>query len=394
MDNVIREGDYVVLVKNFDSGNMKIIPAQQKTIVHYGKLHFDTGPLIGAEFGSVFEISGQSMVPVENFEDFDSELSEIVSKKMTTLNVKSQFSQEKIIKKKKKRAHANVVTAMRPTLMHINEMLFAREKIGGLRADMLGQILTLSNVQNGIKCMVLDHNLGLITSAVMSRILPSGTCIQILPDYESMCTTRKTMNMLNIKEADLKDNLLSITIRDLHKVIQGTDTFTQDNNILQARAREQLDRIACRSDVAYMEEDSAKRTKLDHETGQRLIQTLTKKDSNRESRNRERILATQHLRQKSLDSLIMVVQHDHPLPILKMLYTFLAPSRQFVIYSDLVEPLIECHQYLKINSQAVSLQLSESWLRHYQVLPDRTRPEMNVAGYGGYLLSGTKVLPN
>lgn len=390
MGDVIEEGDYVVLVKNFDSGNMKIIPATNGPVVHYGKLHFNPSPLIGAQFGQVFEIKGDTMEPVDNFEDFDIELSDIVAQRMSTINVKSQFSQEKIIKKKKKKAHANVVTVMKPTLLHINEMLFARDKIGGLRADVLGQIITLSNVQSGSKCVILDHNLGMITSAVLSRILPDGVCIQVVSDHESMNTTRKTVNMLNIKETECKDHLLAITIRDLHKVSKGIETFEQDNDILQNQCKEHLERLAYRSGASFKPaSDDVKRTKLEPEMGEKLQKVLLKKAANREQRNRERILAKKYLRQ-SIDSLIIVVQNDHPIQILKMLFPFLAPSRQFVIFSDMIEPLVECQQHLKLNTLAISMQLSESWLRRYQVLPDRTRPEMNAMGYGGYILSGIK----
>lgn len=41
---------------------------------------------------------------------------------------------------------------------------------------------------------------------------------------------------------------------------------------------------------------------------------------------------------------------------------------------------------------AVAMELQESWLREYQVLPGRTHPTMQTSGSGGYILSGIKVL--
>lgn len=397
MTDLINEGDHVVLMKSFDSGNMKIVQVQKERVVHYGKLHFDPSPLAGARYGNVFEIKEGKMTKVDNFEKYDSELSELMSSKMSTFNEKNQFSQEKILKKKKKKIYSNVVTAIKPNLLLVNEMLFAREKIGGLRADILAQVITLSNMQNGYKCLILDHNLGMITSAVMSRILPDGVCIQLLQDYEVIQTTRKTMNMLNIKEDNCIKNLCSITIRDMYKVYKSIDSFVYEGEILELRNRAHLDRLA------QMQGDQkcevSKKPKFDSEcdppnktiaSTEQLQQTLLKKEINRELRQRERVEAAIHLKDRSLDTIIIVVQNDHPLPVLKMMYHFLAHSRQFVIYSDTVGPLLDCHQYLKTNSLAVSLNISESMLRRYQVLPDRTRPEMNASGYGGYLLSGTK----
>lgn len=391
MKDIVEEGDHVVLMKSFDSGNMKILLASRDTIVHYGKLHFDPSPLIGCKYGSVFEINDTSMTKVENFEAYDRELSSKVTDKLSTFNEKSQFSQEKIIKRKKKQNHSNIVTVIRPSLLLINEMLYARDKIGGLRFDILAQLLTLANVQSGSKILLFDHNLGLLTSAVMSRILPNGTCIQLVPDPEVIYTTRKTLSMLNISEELCKNRLVALTIRDLYKVMIETDAFVYENEILRARGRENQERFLELLNQSIEDDDEPQSDLVIEKQKNDLSHILLKKDTNREMRNEERSLAAKYLKQWAFDSLILIAQNDHPLPILKMMYSFLAPSRQFVIYSDTVQPLLECHQYLKTNSSAVMLNLSESWLRRYQVLPDRTRPEMNMTGYGGYLLSGTKV---
>jgi len=395
MGEEVKEGDHVVLMKSFDSGNMKILPVVKGSTVHYGKLHFDPGPLVGTHYGAVFEIRDGTMFEVEDFKSFDRELSEIMSSRISTFNEKTQFSQEKIIRKKKMKRNANVVTVLRPSLLLVNEMLFARDKIGGIRADLLAQLMTLSNIQAGSKCLVLDHNLGMLTSAVMSRILPDGVCIQLLQDYEILQTTRKTMKMLNINEEDCRENLCSITIRDLYKVYKNIDKFESEGEILASRNRAHLVRLSAVQE-SDGDSEAAKRFKSDEEdTQQRVDQlqtNLLRKEGNRELRQRERILAANYLKARSQDALIMAVQNDHPLPILKMVYQFLAPSGQFVIYSDTVTPLLDCYQYLKTNSLAVCVNITESWLRRYQVLPDRTRPEMNASGYGGYLLSGTKAI--
>lgn len=394
MAELILEGDYVVLMRNFDSENMKIIPVIKDTIIHYGKLHFDPSPLIGSEFGSVYAIRDKQMVKVDNFEEFDQELSTTVtSNMMITFNDKSEFSKEKIIKKRKRKSHFYVVTAMKPNLLLINELLYARDKIGGLRCDSLSQILTLSNIQDGTKCLLLDHNLGLLTGAVMSRILPSGICIQLFADIEASYTTRKNLEMLNIKEDKSKNKIFAITFKDAYKVYVNKDSFELDNEALRIRDQERLVKLNLKSENDLIKDrETSDKMNIDSvgSVKEELIHILNKKVNNREVRNTERIKAAAYLKSKSIDSLIMVVQNDHPLPILKFIFTFLSLSRQFVIYSDTVEPLIECYQFLKTNQLAISLNISETWLRRFQVLPDRTRPEMNMSGYGGYILSGTK----
>lgn len=39
------------------------------------------------------------------------------------------------------------------------------------------------------------------------------------------------------------------------------------------------------------------------------------------------------------------------------------------------------------------MDLSENWLRDYQVLPQRTHPNMQMHGTSGYIFSGIKVSP-
>ncbi|KAG0721878.1 tRNA (adenine(58)-N(1))-methyltransferase non-catalytic subunit trm6 [Chionoecetes opilio] len=54
-------------------------------------------------------------------------------------------------------------------------------------------------------------------------------------------------------------------------------------------------------------------------------------------------------------------------------------------------PLMELYSEVKTLG-GINMKLSETWLRHYQVLPQRTHPAINMSGGGGYLLYGTKVL--
>lgn len=387
-------GQYVVLMKTFDSGNTKFVQALPETIAHYGKLHFDTTPLIGSPYGSVFQIKDKTMIRVQDFKSFELGLESSVSENSATFDDKSQFSKEKIIKKKKKLIHANVLTVTKPSLVLLHETYFGRDKLGGLRSDVLSQILTFSNIQNGSKCLLLDHNLGLVTAAVMSRILPNGICVQLIQDNEVRLTTRRSLEMLNISEQDSNQNLLAVTIRDLYKIKNDCEQFAYENTVLKAKVSQHLAKLA---DPQYHPEgvELAKgpvKRRLDESERETVKQQLINKDTNRELRHQERAKAISYLKLFSLDSIILVVQNDHPLPILKMCYTYLSPSRNFVIYSDIIEPLLECYDYLKSNSMAISMSLTDSWLRKYQVLPDRTRPEMNTSGYGGYLLSGIKVL--
>lgn len=67
------------------------------------------------------------------------------------------------------------------------------------------------------------------------------------------------------------------------------------------------------------------------------------------------------------------------------------PSGPVVIYSEYMEPLVQCYNYLLNSGLAVRLSLSDTWAREFQTLPGRMHPEMFMSTSGGYILSGVKV---
>jgi len=95
------------------------------------------------------------------------------------------------------------------------------------------------------------------------------------------------------------------------------------------------------------------------------------------------------LSERSLDGLLICCR-QHPLNLVQYLSDFLAPSRPFAVFCPYKEPLLECYFAMKAKGY-IMLRVTETWLRQYQVLPERTHPEINMSGGGGYVLSGYKV---
>merc|ERR1712136_189574 len=91
-----------------------------------------------------------------------------------------------------------------------------------------------------------------------------------------------------------------------------------------------------------------------------------------------------------MDGLI-IASRQHPANLLLKLMTYLAPSRPFAVYSPYKEPLLEAYMAVKATGKAVMVTLNETWLRQYQVMPDRTHPHVLMSGGGGYILQGTFV---
>jgi tRNA (adenine-N(1)-)-methyltransferase non-catalytic subunit len=88
---------------------------------------------------------------------------------------------------------------------------------------------------------------------------------------------------------------------------------------------------------------------------------------------------------------LIIASRFRPLPILKQSLFLLAPSSPFVVFHEFLEPLVDCYLWLQESGLALRLNLSETWLREFQTLPGRMRPDMKMTTNGGYLLTGTYI---
>ncbi|TXG52071.1 hypothetical protein EZV62_021240 [Acer yangbiense] len=89
-------------------------------------------------------------------------------------------------------------------------------------------------------------------------------------------------------------------------------------------------------------------------------------------------------KENGFSSLIMAAPEIDPWNLVKDLLRLLSYSAPFA-------PLVTCMHNLQTGKMAIGLQISEPWLREYQVLPSRTHPCMQMSGFGGYILSGTRI---
>jgi tRNA (adenine-N(1)-)-methyltransferase non-catalytic subunit len=93
------------------------------------------------------------------------------------------------------------------------------------------------------------------------------------------------------------------------------------------------------------------------------------------------------LLEANFDSLI-VCGRPHPTPIVLGLIDYVLPSRPVSVFCQHLEPLIDCYMKLRDRSGVANLRLTETWWRNYQVLPNRTHPEINMHNKSGFLLTG------
>eukprot|EP00210_Caulerpa_lentillifera_P003863 g3690.t1 len=99
----------------------------------------------------------------------------------------------------------------------------------------------------------------------------------------------------------------------------------------------------------------------------------------------------QRVRNLGFDCCVLSDWKVHPSALIQVALPLLSASSHFVIFSSGLPALIECQVMLRSRSDVVMVELQELNWREYQVLPGRTRPEMDGKVSGGYILSGIKV---
>ncbi|KAI5277793.1 Trna (Adenine(58)-N(1))-Methyltransferase Non-Catalytic Subunit Trm6 [Manis pentadactyla] len=450
-DHCIRDGDFVVLKRE---DVFKAVQVQRRKKVTFEKQWFYLDNVIGHSYGTTFEVtSGGSLQPKKRKEEPTSETKEAgtdnrniiddgKSQKLTqddikalkdkgikgeeivqqlienstTFRDKTEFAQDKYIKKKKKKYEA-IITVVKPSTRILSIMYYAREpgKINVLlphkfhmRYDTLAQMLTLGNIRAGNKMIVMETCTGLVLGAMMERMGGFGSIIQLYPGAgpvraATACFGFPKSFLSGLYEFPLNkvDSLLngtfcaemlssepkdSASAEECNGALEEKPTSEQENEDSMAEApesnhpEEQETMEIVSQDLEY-KEPKERESKKDY---------IQEKQRRQEEQRKRHLEAAALLSERNADGLI-VASRFHPTPLLLSLLDFVAPSRPFVVYCQYKEPLLECYTKLRERGGVINLRLSETWLRNYQVLPDRSHPKLLMSGGGGYLLSGFTV---
>ncbi|MED6237762.1 hypothetical protein ATANTOWER_007916 [Ataeniobius toweri] len=432
----IKEGDHVVLKR----GDVyKAVQIQRKKKVIFEKQWILLDNVVGHLYSTTFEVaSGGSLQPKEDKETESSTDVKVAgtdnrnivddgkSQKLTrddietmkeqgltdkeiikqlidnsaTFSNKTGYAQDKYIKKKKKK-YENTVMVLKPTCRIIAMMYHGREpgKICHLRYDTLAQMLTLANVHAGSKVLVFETCAGLVLGAIMERMGGYGSVIQMYPGDGPVRAGVECFGF----PTHFHDMLHEFPICHVNALLAGTldtgakDPTAEEKQLRVAAVEEQNQPEAEQQEGSPEEENMVSNTSDDGGRGQEKLE----KEKRQEAKAQERKVKLEEKRRKlaaaatllegrNADGLV-IASHFHPYSVLLGLLKFLSPSRPFVVFSQYKETLIECYTKLKEQGGAINLMLTDTWLRQYQVLPDRTHPLLLMSGGGGYVLSGTTV---
>ncbi|XP_045761615.1 tRNA (adenine(58)-N(1))-methyltransferase non-catalytic subunit TRM6 isoform X2 [Maniola jurtina] len=372
----------------------------------------------GADNRNIYDDGQSQKLSATEISDLKSDstrASDIVETLITNSNTfhnKTEFSQEKYLKKKEKK-YFEYIQILRPNLRIITEILYKLDpsKVQGIRIDTLSQIITLSNISSEGNHLLYDSGSnGLLAAALLSTMgsEATGKLIQMHPGNMSQKQALLAMNF----DPDHLKKCLSVNVYSvLRQVYQGCDTHTQQECEAVLESESNLKRKASEcikhlSKIPKIDESQIIDCEIkdgDHGANEMLVPKIDEsqiigseiKDGDTDASDMFRkkpkwhfdnIAASEILTNK-VDSLVIVSKED-PQNIFLELVPFVKPGRPFVIYYSVAEPLQSLYMTLKSMSNMAALRLTCNWLRNYQILPERTHPEVMMNGSSGFLLTG------
>ncbi|CAN7008124.1 unnamed protein product [Brassica rapa subsp. trilocularis] len=409
------EGCSVLLDVN-DGDRLVFARLSGGAIFKIGNTNYSLKPLIGAPFGSLFQVeTGEDgsflsrILPVKkestsvNVVDDDArdnreliddnesqnltceeieamrregakgdEIIEALIANSKTFDKKFQLSQEKY-KLKKQKKYAPKVLLRRPFARSICEAYFKKypARIGFIRVDALSLLLTMANVTAYSDVLVVDMVGGLVTGAVAERLGGTGyVCNTYKGDSPSSVDMVKMFNFTD----KIRERIVHSSINELSSA-KAASPEENNQQVGDSSASDMVEDVSVTAE-ARVDDIAVRESKI------------TKAPQPGAKASKE---AVEMWKENGFSSLIMAAQDQDPWTLAEDVLPLLSYSAPFAIYHQYLQPLATCMHNLQQGKMAINLQITEPWLREYQVLPSRTHPHMQMSSFGGYVLSGIRI---
>jgi len=293
------------------------------------------------------------------------ELVDLIVSNSATFASKTEYSQEKYLKKKRAK-HLSEVVVLPVSLARVAEAFWQKDpkKIRGLRPDMISLLLSTANARAGASSLVVENCSGLVLGSLLYRTQGLSYVVHAFEHNQKRTEGVKRFNF----STDVQSALVHVPLDKL--LNKQVAVAAQTGAAAPATPAAAAAAAASGADATAMDTSDAAAA-----APAQPLQDLTG----------EQVLSQQ------VDTLILASRYE-PWHLLSTLWPFLRPGGRFVVYDECIEPLSAAHAKLQAD-MAVNVVLSEQFFRHHQVLPNRTHPFVNMSASGGYLLSGTKMRP-
>ncbi|TKY57638.1 tRNA (adenine(58)-N(1))-methyltransferase non-catalytic subunit trm6 [Spatholobus suberectus] len=313
------------------------------------------------------------------------EIIEALIANSATFEKKTSFSQEKYRLKKQKK-YAPKVLMRRPGARSICEAYFKKypSKIGFLRVDTLSLLLSMANVSSNSDVLIVDMVGGLLTGAVAERL--GGTGFVCNSYFGQAPYSMDIVRIFNLSDEICK-RIVRSPISDLLSQKESPEQIVQHDDVcnVESQSNDQICASASMEEISNSLENGI--SDLGAENTEPAIE-VRKAPKAGEKAQKEII---DLWKENGFSSLIIAAPELDTWTLVRDLLPLLANSAPFAIYHQYLQPLATCMHNLQLGKMAIGLQITEPWLREYQVLPSRTHPCMQMSAFGGYILSGTKI---
>lgn len=365
--------------------------------------------------GTSQKLSKEEILQLQESGKTGKEIIESLIENSKSFAVKTEYSQEKYIKKKE-RKYFRFLKVCKPSILSLHEIYFRMDhtKIGRLRMDALAQILSYNDVQaDGLHILYDSGSQGLPAAAMLNRIGAQGNgyLINLHPGNVPQTTIVQAMNFPN----KLKDKHITANIYSFLRLHYQGESSTSDNisieqkhaNLLKSTTEdsdEHPEQLIMNNGAPMIMAETSKH-EIDTEENNVDNVTVSANETcinvwKRKLDESEDVTPAKKPRwlyetKLALDLFngskargLTIIAKEHPLNIITALLPFLGISRPFVIFHTHREPLQETYMELKQKHHVINLRLFTNFLRSYQILPDRTHPDMVAGDTGGYILTG------
>ncbi|XP_037475120.1 tRNA (adenine(58)-N(1))-methyltransferase non-catalytic subunit trm6-like isoform X2 [Triticum dicoccoides] len=330
----------------------------------------------------------------------------------STFGNKTVFSQEKY-KLKKQKKYAPKVLLRRPSTRSICETYFKKypARIGFMQVDTLSLLLSMANVGAYSDVLAVDMVGGLVVGAVAERLGGTGyVCSTYLGSGPSSIDIIRMYNL----NSEMTSRIFQAPLSDLCSLkssgnapgsVQGdaVEPSAVPDESLQSSLEKPSDTEVsdgnAQSTTAQPIVIEAPEPATDEHLNQGDISMPDCKGNNgnsiapkapraRKAPSQERM---KYWGEHGFSSLIVAAPGHEVESVVADLLPLLSYSAPFAIYHQYLQPLATCMHSLQVSKMAIGLQITEPWLREYQVLPSRSHPHMQMNAFGGYILSGIRV---
>lgn len=363
---------------------------------------------------------------IEKLREAGSSASEIVGQiveNSKTFTSKTEYAQDKYLKKKEKK-YFEYLQIRRPTIRMLTEIMYRQdaEKIFGLRMDSLSQLISYSGVCGTGNYLLYDSGTNGLAPATLLNAIGANTEAKLLHMHQGNISQRQAILALNLEQEQL-DRCISVNFYSvLRHYYQTREITTAAGNKRKIDDEEnggdeEVDGSGppaklLKNDNGNAALDELLPNNIDDDNISEAIDVSEGPDASEGQNSDESddiVLSSDkeavmpgtpkwvfenergcELLREHLDGLVIVAR-EHPMSILKALLPFIKPSRPVVIFNLSREILMEVYGELKSMGQVTGLRLTSNWLRMYQILPNRTHPDVNMSGNSGFLLCGFTV---